>query len=471
MSKAISYLIGAIICLFFVGCGDEKNKQIYFLTGANSHKSGVHEHLKDAKLFADALNTSSLGIDAHVLDTGWPDDSSILSEADAIVVICDGLEKHVLNGRVDQIRKLWKKGMGIVVLHFALESEDKDLGNFLMDSIGARFQVGWSVNPIWEAKEFKVSEHIVSNGVGDFPAIEDEWYYHMKFRDNMKGVSPILSVVPSLDTLGKNGPRSGNPVVREKVTRGEMQHLSWVSDNGRSGRGFGFTGGHFHWNWTIDQLRKVILNGIVWVAKGSIPEGGVESERPLIKRNETLAKAIAKNDIEDIKVHVQIDSSVVNEQNKAGFSALHLAAIRNKPAILSLLADYGGKLDLLTTSKRSPLHLAIERGGKESVRVLIERGASLSLGDQTGWTPLHFAAAKNRLEIAKMLIEAGADVHKLSNAGGTALHEGAASGGKEIIKLLLEAGVDPGVKAEDGSLALDHAIKFKNEAAIGILDK
>ena len=44
------------------------------------------------------------------------------------------------------------------------------------------------------------------------------------------------------------------------------------------GRGFGFTGGHFHDNWANDDFRKTILNAMVWLAKAEVPAGGVVSK-------------------------------------------------------------------------------------------------------------------------------------------------------------------------------------------------
>ena len=35
-----------------------------------------------------------------------------------------------------------------------------------------------------------------------------------------------------------------------------------------------------HWNWGDDNFRKVVLNAIVWVAHGSVPENGV-SDKPV----------------------------------------------------------------------------------------------------------------------------------------------------------------------------------------------
>ena len=40
----------------------------------------------------------------------------------------------------------------------------------------------------------------------------DEWYYHMRFRPDMQGVTPILSAIPPDSTRqGKDDPHGGNP--------------------------------------------------------------------------------------------------------------------------------------------------------------------------------------------------------------------------------------------------------------------
>ena len=38
------------------------------------------------------------------------------------------------------------------------------------------------------------AEHPTARGVKPF-VIKDEWYYHMRFVEGMKGVTPILSAV------------------------------------------------------------------------------------------------------------------------------------------------------------------------------------------------------------------------------------------------------------------------------------
>jgi hypothetical protein len=56
------------------------------------------------------------------------------------------------------------------------------------------------------------------------------------------------------------------------------EHVAWATERPDGGRGFGFTGGHVHWNWGHDDFRKLVLNAIVWCAKADVPENGVPSK-------------------------------------------------------------------------------------------------------------------------------------------------------------------------------------------------
>ena len=50
----------------------------------------------------------------------------------------------------------------------------------------------------------------------------------------------------------------------------------WVREREDGGRGFGFTGGHFHRNWGNPDFRKVVLNGLLWIARVEVPAGGAD---------------------------------------------------------------------------------------------------------------------------------------------------------------------------------------------------
>ena len=59
-----------------------------------------------------------------------------------------------------------------------------------------------------------------------------------------------------------------------------MPH-AWAYQRGEDynyGRGFGFTGAHFHENWASLDARRLVLNAIAWIAKVEVPESGVPSK-------------------------------------------------------------------------------------------------------------------------------------------------------------------------------------------------
>jgi putative membrane-bound dehydrogenase-like protein len=257
--------------------GDKK--KVVFVSGRPSHGYGSHEHYAGCLLLAKELE-KTLGYDCPVVKHGYPKDTSVFDGADAVVVYCDGGGGHLLNRKLEEFDELMKKGVGLGCIHYGVETTKGPAGDKFLDWIGGYFEPHWSVNPHWTAEYKKFPDHPVTRGVKPF-AIQDEWYYHMRFREGMKGVTPILSALPPAETLRRgDGAHSGNPDVRKAVAAGEPQHMMWVAERPDGGRGFGFTGGHFHWNWGDDNFRKVVLNGIVWIAKGETPAKGVTTETP-----------------------------------------------------------------------------------------------------------------------------------------------------------------------------------------------
>jgi type 1 glutamine amidotransferase len=176
------------------------------------------------------------------------------------------------------VSALMKKGVGLVCIHWAVEPTKEAGEKELLDWLGGCFEPYWSVNPTWHAEFKTLPKHPITRGVSPF-GITDEWYFHMRFREGMKGVTPILSAVPPASTMTRpDGSHEGNPAVRLAVRRGEPQVVAWAYERPDGRRGFGFTGGHYHRNWGNDDFRKLMLNAILWTAKAEVPAGGVECQ-------------------------------------------------------------------------------------------------------------------------------------------------------------------------------------------------
>lgn len=261
--------------------------KIIFIAGRSSHGPLSHEHRAGCLLLAKSL-AGVKGIVTEVHTNGWVSDEKVFEGAAAVVVYSDGGGGHpFLQGdRLQKIGALMQKGVGLGAIHYAVEPTTAKGNAEFRDWIGGCFETYWSVNPHWDGDFKELPKHPVTSGVKPFKT-NDEWYYHMRFRDGMKDVTPILTALPPERTTGwnKDKPADAKPsthggnkdVFAAVVERKEPQHVMWVATRPDGGRGFGFTGGHNHLGWGNADQRKLVLNSILWIAKASVPANGVES--------------------------------------------------------------------------------------------------------------------------------------------------------------------------------------------------
>lgn len=285
--KNVSGLLPILVALslfIFTACDngttdrDTDQKHILFIAGAPSHGFGNHEHLGGSTLLAQTIIDANVGVTAQVV-SGWPEDPAIFDKADAVVIYSNGGPGHPIMGNLDTFQEVMDRGVGFVTLHYAVEVPIGEAGEKFLDWQGGYFETDWTVNPFWTADFDELPNHPITNGVSPF-SIRDEWYYHMRFADDVENIAPILTDLPPAETLDRDdGPHSNNPHVREAVLENEEpQHVAWAYERADGGRAFGFTGGHYHWNWGHDQFRKVVANAIVWASGADVPENGLPIE-------------------------------------------------------------------------------------------------------------------------------------------------------------------------------------------------
>ena len=111
-----------------------------------------------------------------------------------------------------------ERGAGFMAIHYGVEVNKGEQGDAYLKWMGGYFETFWSVNPFWTAEFKTIPEHETTRGVKPF-SIRDEWYYHMRFVEGMKGVTPVLSAVPDIKTLGSGK----NPTARGGTAAGGVQ--------------------------------------------------------------------------------------------------------------------------------------------------------------------------------------------------------------------------------------------------------
>jgi type 1 glutamine amidotransferase len=274
--KTFATLLLLSLIAFAPATGRADDKRIVMIAGKPSHGPGEHEHRAGLLLFQKCL-AGFPGIQVEVYSNGWPASSDVLKGAAGIIIYSDGGAGHpaLQDDHLQQLGALAKQGVGLACIHYAVEPTIEKGQREFLDWIGGCFEINRSVNPVWDADFKTIFGHPVLRGVKPFK-IKDEWYFHMRTSDHFQ---TLLAAVPPASTMSRpDGPHEGNPAVRAEVARGNVaETVAWASERADGRRGFGFTGGHYHKNWGDDNMRKIVLNGILWVAKVEVPPDGVAS--------------------------------------------------------------------------------------------------------------------------------------------------------------------------------------------------
>ena len=120
-----------------------------------------------------------------------------------------------------------------------------------------------------------------------------------------------------------------------------------------------------------------------------------------------LMSATASNDIDGVRFFSKAGSLVINQRNKGGATALHIAC------------------------RESNLEIA---------KILIDNGANVNIQDNEGWTPLMRASIANNSDLVEYLLLKGAKANLLNSQNESALVHSAISRCTQCINHIIEKG-------------------------------
>jgi hypothetical protein len=247
------------------------------LAGKPSHGPMEHEFNAGVLLLAKCL-ADVPGLEVVHYKGGWPDSEKAFEGASGIFLYADGGNGHpfIQGDHLSIIGDYMRRGVGLMCAHFAVEVPKDKAGKEFQEWIGGYYEDKWSCNPMWAPRFQEFPKHPITRGITPF-TIRDEWYFNMRFRPDMKGVTPILLAKPS-DAV-RDGPYvyPKGPYKHIQEAKGRPETMMWAVERPDGGRGIGFTGGHFHKNWLDDNFRKVVLNAAVWICKADVPAEGIPS--------------------------------------------------------------------------------------------------------------------------------------------------------------------------------------------------
>lgn len=395
-------------------------KNVLMIAGKPSHGFGSHEHYAGLKVLAETLSDPSLGLAVRVV-RGWPEDQQAIEAADAIVIFADGGGGHLALPHLSSLATKLDQGCGFVCLHYAVEVPRGEPGQNWLRYLGGYFETDWSVNPHWTADFVKLPEHPTTRGVQPF-AVQDEWYFHMRFPESPQGLTPILRAIAPEETMRRpDGPHSGNPHVRKSVAKGEPQTVAWAFERPDGGKSFGFTGGHFHWNWGNPNVRKLVSNAILWAAGGEVPIAGVTTERLGVQRLLQDQDFPQPEGFRAEETGRQFDLGM----NSVGRSGSELVAVVTKPESVPKPRRLWASPVLTSATPGQAVETQIDIRGTRDLFLVVTDGGNGYACDWANWIDpvlIGESGAKSLLEIPWKQASAGfGQVHPNANAAGEKL--------------------------------------------------
>ncbi|RDC65847.1 ThuA domain-containing protein [Adhaeribacter pallidiroseus] len=252
-----------------------KTRKIVLIAGEKSHDAGFHEYIKTVRLLKTMLDQSNVkGIKTEIYLHGWPQNPATLDDADLILFTSDGRDGDLYSEvpfmtpeRMPVMEKQIKRGCGLALIHFSTFAPDS-IGKKILEWGGGYYdwqddtgKRNWysAIKTLDGTINLPASSHPVVNGVKPFK-LKDEFYYNIRFREQDSRLK-VVAEVPELNGRADKG----------KAT-------AWAVERTDGGRGFSTTMGHYYANWENPAFRKLMLNGIVWAAKATVPKNGVEAQ-------------------------------------------------------------------------------------------------------------------------------------------------------------------------------------------------
>ncbi|MDF1858863.1 MAG: alpha/beta hydrolase [Verrucomicrobiales bacterium] len=258
---------------------------VAIIVGPEKHAPGTHEVAAGGRLIAHCLNEAENvdGIRARVFYE-WPEDPDLMKSVDTVVFIGDQFPAERLDGSdraMSDLEAMTARGCGIVCVHYATglgvedvaEDGDHPLLHWTGGYFATRCNHHQSVARIFEATITPTApeDHPIRRGWAAFD-VRDEPYTRNWFgRDGLAEGAISLATVE----FPPDDPKT--------------ETVAWAIERKDGGRGAGITMPHFFRNWEKEELRRFILNTIVWTSGGDVPANGVESSLPDLKTFEPVS--------------------------------------------------------------------------------------------------------------------------------------------------------------------------------------
>jgi Trehalose utilisation len=297
MKSKLLLTVALVSCC--LGTALAEKKEILIIRSASTHGKDSHRNDQVGQLLKDKLEKSKYADQFSVKTTlNYPEDLSLVENADLIIISSDGGKGHALANNEDPTKHtkhldgvLKKNKTGLMVIHWATDAPSGGMGQLhpensamMMDWIGAVYywvekakdpKSSWTWKfPILDLKVDKT--HPISNGVPETFQLQDEYYFN--FFTAADGRNPGSDRVTFLHK--GNAPSHSSDMENKANWRDQAVYWSFTRENG--GRSVAMTSAHFYHTWANRHFFQSVANSVFWTLNLEVPKEGVEITKPTL---------------------------------------------------------------------------------------------------------------------------------------------------------------------------------------------
>ncbi len=254
----------AALCVALAGvavsaAADAAPKRLLLLAqGPDGHPKGTHEYVAGQTIL-DLCLSSVPELERTIVkaDGDWPEGPDMLAKADgAVLFVAEGAKWIGTNpARRAAFADLAKRGGGLTVLHWGMGAKSADHIDSFVALFGACHGGPDRKYKFLETQvRVATPDHAATRGLADF-TIKEEFYYQLKQLPDAR-LTPLLTA--DID--------------------GEKPMVAWAWERPDGGRSLGYSGCHYHENWSRPEYRRFLSQAVLWTLKLTPPEKDFPAE-------------------------------------------------------------------------------------------------------------------------------------------------------------------------------------------------
>lgn len=259
---SLNGLSGILLLWLVVGMGipamaDEPLRLLLIGQGPDGHPPETHEFAAGLRVIEASLaSVEGLEIQREVAVEPWTAGPEMIRQADGVLLYLSQGARWMQTDprRHAALAELAQRGGGLAALHWAIGAKDPLYIAPFVELLGACHGGPDRKYRVLEADvEVAAADHPATAGLPSSFRARDEFYYQLKLAPGAQ-IEPLLRVV--IDD---------HPYM-----------VAWAWQRPDGGRSLGFSGLHFHDNWTHEAYRRFVAQGVLWTLGRSLPEEGLD---------------------------------------------------------------------------------------------------------------------------------------------------------------------------------------------------